>query len=135
METKEQLIKCIKDWVKIDNEIRQLTKEQVIRRNEKKKITTVLMDIMRKNEIDCFDIKDGQIMYHKKQVKKPINQKNLLELLSKFYEGDSLKASEVNQFILENRETVVKENIVRKIHKDAVEKFSDIESDSTSAKS
>jgi hypothetical protein len=127
METKEQLIKCIKDWVKIDNEIRQLTKEQVTRRNEKKKISAVLMDIMRKNEIDCFDIKDGQIMYNKKQVKKPINQKNLLELLSKFYEGDSLKASEVNQYIFENRETVVKENIVRKIYKVT---DMDIESDS-----
>jgi hypothetical protein len=75
------------------------------------------MEIMKKNEIDCFDIKDGQIMYNKKQVKKPINQKNLLELLSKFYEGDSLKAAEVNQFVFENRETVVKENIVRKIYK------------------
>lgn len=117
METKEQLIKCIKDWVKIDNEIRQLTKEQTTRRNEKKKISALLMEIMRKNEIDCFDIKDGQIMYNKKQVKKPINQKNLLELLSKFYEGDSLKAAEVNQFVFENRETVVKENIVRKIYK------------------
>jgi hypothetical protein len=104
-----------------------LTKEQVTRRNEKKKISSVLMDIMRKNEIDCFDIKDGQIMYNKKQVKKPINQKNLLELLSKFYEGDSLKASEVNQYIFENRETVVKENIVRKIYKVT---DMDIESDS-----
>ena len=117
METKEQLIKCIKDWVKIDNEIRQLTKEQPKRRNEKKKISALLMEIMRKNEIDCFDIKDGQIMYNKKQVKKPINQKNLLELLSRFYEGDLLKATEVNQYVFENRETVVKENIVRKIYK------------------
>lgn len=117
MESKEQLIKCIKEWVKIDNEIRQLAKEQNNRRNEKKKISNALMDIMRKNEIDCFDINDGKIMYCKKNCKKPINQKNLLELLSKYYEGDQLKAFEVNQYINENRENVVKETIVRKIRK------------------
>jgi len=38
METKEQLINTIKRWVKIDNEIRALQKEQLARKNEKKKI-------------------------------------------------------------------------------------------------
>ena len=28
METKEQLIKCVKEWVRIDNELRTLQKEQ-----------------------------------------------------------------------------------------------------------
>ena len=37
MENKEQLIKCIKDWVKNDNEIRALQKEVNTRKNEKKK--------------------------------------------------------------------------------------------------
>ena len=40
METKEQLIKAIKEWVKIDNEIRTLQKEANVRKNEKKRITT-----------------------------------------------------------------------------------------------
>ena len=70
---------------------------------------------MSKNEIDCFDINDGQIMYVKKNVKKPITQKMLLGILSNYYKGDLLKASEVNSFIMESREESVREEIVRKI--------------------
>jgi hypothetical protein len=70
---------------------------------------------MKRNEIDCFDINDGQICYTKKNVKKPITKKILLDLLAKYYDGDLLKANDVNNFILNNREEEVKESIVRKI--------------------
>lgn len=118
METKEQLVNTIKKWVKIDNEIRALSKEQTIRKKERVKISNDLIEVMRKNEIDCFDINDGQIMYSKKNVKKPISQKALLQILSNFFNGDVLKASEINNFIMDNREEIVKEEIVRKINKE-----------------
>ena len=117
METKEQLIKTIKEWVKMDNEIRSLTKELNNRKNEKKKISTSLMEIMKKNEIDCFDINDGQICYSKKNIKKPITKKVLMDILSNYYNGDITKANELNNFIIDNREEVVKESIERKIKK------------------
>jgi len=120
METKEQLINSIKQWVKIDNEIRALQKEQTVRKKMREEITKNLMQTMQNNNIDCFDIKDGKIMYCKKNVKKAINNKMLIELLSKYYEGDELKAHEVHNFINENREVAVRESIVRKIKKDSV---------------
>jgi hypothetical protein len=116
METKEQLVQTIKQWVKIDNEIRALQKEQVARKKEKKNISARLMECMRNNEIDCFDMNDGQIMYTKKNVKKPITQKMLLPLIAQYYQGDLLKASQLNNYILDNREETVVENIVRKIY-------------------
>ena len=85
METKEHLIKTIKEWVKLDNEIRTLQKEQVQRKNDKKNVSTQLMEIMKKNEIDCFDINDGQICYSKKNIKKPITKKVLMGVLSKYF--------------------------------------------------
>ena len=117
METKEQLINCVREWVRIDNEIRLLQKEQAIRKNEKKAISKELVDVMRKNEIDYIDIKDGQIMYNKKNVKKPITKKNLMGILANFFKGDVEKAVELNDFIMENREETVRESIVRKIYK------------------
>ena len=69
METKEQLIEVVKQWVKLDNEIAALKKEENIRKNEKKDVSVKLMEIMKNNEIDCFDIKDGQICYSKKELK------------------------------------------------------------------
>lgn len=115
METKEQLIQSIKEWVRIDNEIRVLKKEQASRKIEKQAITDTLMEVMKKNEIDCFDIKNGQIIYSKKNVKKPITKKALLNILSTYYQGNIEKAEEVNNYILDNREEVVKETITRKI--------------------
>jgi hypothetical protein len=117
METKEQLVKTIKDWVKLDNDIRRLQKEIKQRKDEKAKTSTILMETMKKNEIDCFDINNGQICYTKKNVKKPITKKVLLDILSKYYKGDALKASEINNFILDNREETVKESIVLKVTK------------------
>jgi hypothetical protein len=117
METKDQLVKKIKEWVKIDNEIRALQKEVRKKQADKKTISADLMDVMRKNEIDCFDIKDGQITYSKKNVKKPITSKNLLGILANYCKGDIEKATEMNQFILDSREEIVKETIVRKIVK------------------
>jgi hypothetical protein len=117
MDSKEYLVKTIKDWVRIDNELRALQKELSARKNEKSKISDMLMAVMKKNEIDCFDTKnDGQIIYAKKNIKKPITKKVLLNILSNFYEGDSVKAEELNNYILENREVTVKETISRKIN-------------------
>jgi len=115
--TKEQLIHTIKEWVRIDNELRILSKQQSIRKKEKQEMSESLIEIMRSNEIDCFDIKNGQIMYTKRNIKKPITQKALLNILSNYYKGNLEKAEEVNNFIMENREQVVKETIVRKIDK------------------
>jgi transposase len=115
MESKELLIRTIKEWVRLDNEVRVLQKEQALRKIEKKNISTHLMEIMKKNEIDCFDIKDGQICYAKKSIKKPITKKALFDILEKYCKGDMLKATEINNYIIENREEVIKETIVRKI--------------------
>jgi hypothetical protein len=113
METKDQLIKTIREWVKIDNEIRALQKEQNSRKKEKKDISSSLINIMKSNEIDCFELNDGQLIYNKKNVKKPITKKTLLNILSKYYQGDASKAGELNAFILENREETTKESLVR----------------------
>jgi len=116
-ETKEQLVNIIKEWVKFDNEIRKLQTEVLSRKKEKAKMSVELISVMKQNEIDCFDLKDGQLLYTTKNVKKPITKKVLLNILSKYYNGDYMKASQLNDFILSNREEVVQESIVHKIDK------------------
>lgn len=118
MENKQQLIDSIKDWVKLDNEIRKLQSEISSRKNEKKNVSTKLMQTMNANNIDCFDIKDGQLCYTKRNVKKPITKKGLFDILTKYYNGDLMQATQVNEYIIENREEVVKETLVRKMAKD-----------------
>ena len=117
MENKEQLVQSIKDWVKIDNEIRALQAEVNKRKKEKKKISENLIMVMRENEIDVFDINDGQIIYAKRTVKSPITKASLLTILSDYCKGDIQQAATINNFIMDNREEVVKESIQRKIRK------------------
>ena len=117
METKDELVMNIKEWIKMDTEISKLQTEIKERKNKKKQLSEALMDVMKKNEIDCFDINNGQICYDKKNIKKPITKKALLDILSKFYKGDSLKAGELNTFILDNREETIKESIILKMNK------------------
>ena len=70
---------------------------------------------MRENKLDIFELKDGQLMYVKKNKKKPITQKQLLTLLSTYYKDDVSKAEEMHEYLMDNREEVVEETIQRKI--------------------
>lgn len=112
METKEQLVTAIKKWIKIDNDIKKIQKELNSRKKEKIGLSNDLIEVMKKNEIENINISNGKLVYTKKNIKKPLTQKLLTELLTNYYKGDVLKASEVNNFILENREETIKENIV-----------------------
>jgi hypothetical protein len=117
METKEELVINVKEWIKIDNEILQL-KAQVKERNLKKKqLTDSLMNVMKKNEIECFDINGGALIYKKNTIKKPITGKTLLTTLQKYYANDQKMAEELTKHVLESREEKVKETIKRKIDK------------------
>ena len=84
METKEQLVNNIKEWIKIDTEIAEL-KAQIRERNNKKKgLTENLVTVMKNNKIDCFDINGGALVYKTNKVKKPINGKSLLLALQSY---------------------------------------------------
>jgi DNA repair ATPase RecN len=116
MENKQLLIENIKEWVNLDNEIRELKKQEKTRKKRQDELSKNLMEIMKSNEIDEFDINKGKIIYKKKNVKKPITKKNLLEILSKYYNGDLTNASKLNTFIMDNREEVIVETISRTIN-------------------
>jgi len=80
METKEQLINTIKRWVKIDNEIRALQKEQLARKNEKKKISSLFLLNM-SNTISMFFINKVFVYKSWRMAIIPIRQ--LFDFLSK----------------------------------------------------
>jgi hypothetical protein len=116
--TKAELVQLIKDWMSIDNDIRSINKELRTRKENLKKVSQNLMKTMKENEIDEFDIKGGKLMYSKTNIKKPITKKNLVSILSKYYNGDISQALEMNNFIMNNREESVKEILKRSINKD-----------------
>ena len=75
------------------------------------------MDVMKSNEIDCFDINDGKLVYAKSKHKKPINKKSLYDALHAYFKDDVELAQEVSNHILNSREETIKESIKRKVEK------------------
>ena len=110
---KAEIIESIKEWIRIDNEIRNLNKEVRDRKTQQTNISKRLMTTMKDNNIDEFNVKEGKLIYSKKQVKKPITKKYLTDVLMKYYDGDAEQATELNSFIDENREATTKETIRR----------------------
>jgi len=117
MDTKEQLVINIKEWIKMDNEIAQLKNEIKERNNKKKTLTESLVSVMKTNSIDCFDINGGALIYKKNKVKKPINGKTLLTALQNYYKTDPKVAEDLAKHVMDSREEQIKETIKRKIDK------------------
>ena len=119
METKEQLINNIKEWIHYDNEIKKLKKEVKIRKEKQKKLTDDIVKVMKAKEIDCFDLNDGKLIYSQSKTKQTINKQHIMNCLEKYFKenGDENMITDLTNFILENREIKIKETIRRKIEK------------------
>ena len=116
--TKQELVNNIKEWINLDNDISKLNIEIKDRKNKKKKLSADLVEIMKKNDLDSFNINGGSILYKKNVTKKPITAKSLMQVLQQFYPTNATdKAEELTKFILENREETTKETILRKMNK------------------
>ena len=117
MATKEELVQNIKAWMKVDQEMKALQKELKERRLLKKNLSASLVDIMKTNEIDCFDITDGKLIYTKNKVKSALSKKHLITSLAQYFKNDRRMADELTKFIMDSRQEKEKENIKRKIKK------------------
>ena len=99
METKEQLVNNIKEWIKMDAEISELKAQIKDRNNKKKTLTENLVSVMKTNKIDCFDINGGALIYKTNKVKKPINGKTLLNALQNYYKTDPKIAEDIAKHV------------------------------------
>ena len=115
--SQEILIEIVKKWIQTDNKIKQLNQMNRQLRQEKKKLNTEMIDIMKKHDIDIFNIKDGQIRYKKETKKEPLSSLRLLNILSKHPQLGEEQAVSLRDYVFQNREEVVMESIVRKINK------------------
>lgn len=114
MDDKRKLIENVKSWIDIDNDIKVLQKELKEKRKEKKMFTQNLVEIMKTNNVDCFDIKNGKLLYTKKKVKAPLSKKHLFNSLNQYFKNNKDIIDELGNYILNSREEKIKENIKRK---------------------
>jgi len=116
MADRSNLIEHVKEWIHLDNDLKELRAQMKENRNRKKQITSILVDIMKTNDIDCFDITDGQLLYSKKNIKKPLTKKHLLTSLTKYFADNKDMVKELSSFIMSTRESKTKEDKRRKFN-------------------
>jgi len=116
-ETKEVLVKKIKEWIAVDAEIMRLTKEAKHLKAQKKELSDYLLHVMKTNEINCFNVTGGSLIYKRQKTKKALSSKSLLDTLKDFFtetDEDPAKAEVMTQYILNHRAEDVRESIARK---------------------
>jgi seryl-tRNA synthetase len=116
---KEQVVADIKEWIKCDNEIRQLQKEIKARKTIQNKLASNILNTMKSKEIDSFELNDGKLIYTQTKIKGSLNKNYLIKCIGNYFSNleDKEIANNLTEYILENRETKIKESIKRKINK------------------
>jgi hypothetical protein len=109
---KEILIENVNTWVSLDDEILALQREMRELKKKKTDITNILVDVMRKNNVDSFDMKDQSLLYKKQTIRQPINKKMLLGALQKMYKDEEVE--KIVECVMEQRQVKTKETITRK---------------------
>ena len=117
MSTKEELINLIKEWIDADNNIKKLQDVVKVKKEQKKNLTEDLLKIMKENEIECFDINKGKLLYTQRKTKKAVSKKTLLETLNNYFKDNEGLATDLTSFILDSREEKITETIRRKNEK------------------
>jgi len=115
--TKDQIKDYLRQWIRVENEIGTLTQEIKKRKLIHQQLSASLMEVMRKNEIDCFDITNGKIVYSKTKTRPPLNKAQLKSALLTYYKDDKDTASSLNEFLIASRVEKVREAIKMKIPK------------------
>lgn len=113
---KQQLQENVKEYIRIDDEIKALNKAAKERKNKKKEISEHILSCMNKFEINHMNINGGKLIYSVSKNKSPLNKNNISSILGKYFDDNS-KGKEVCQYLLENREKVERVRLKRTHHK------------------
>ena len=116
--TKDELVENIKQWIAVEQEIQLIQKELKHRKERKKILTSNLVDIMKTNEIDCFDVNNGKIVYTSNKTRSPMNKQHLYDCLSKhFSDSSDENVEELTNFIMKSRKIKTTDKIQYKLPK------------------
>lgn len=116
----EESVSTIKQWLDIESKISQHSANLRELRKEKKNLNSEMLNIMKANDIECFDCTSGQITYIKNNVKRGLNQKVLYELLGNYFNSQNANPAEAEKlckYIQDNRGTEIKETVKLKKNK------------------
>jgi hypothetical protein len=115
--SKEEMITHIKKWMQYDNDIKQLQNELKTKKESRLQHTEQLVNIMKSNEIDCFDVNNGKLLFSRTKVKTPLNKSQMVQALMEYFNNDEPRVRELEDRLMSARKEKITETIRRKINK------------------
>jgi hypothetical protein len=101
----------LKEWLILEDEIKVLANAV----KEKKKRMGILQGLITKtmkgHKLGRVNIKSGSILYQNKVTKESMGKRFIISRLTEYFKGDIIKATEVYNYLEENRAKKIKDNI------------------------
>jgi hypothetical protein len=101
----------LKEWLILEDELKVLSNAV----KEKKKRMGILQGLITKtmkgHKLARVNIKSGAILYQNKVTKESMGKRFIVSRLTEYFKGDIIKATEVYNYLEENRGKRVKDNI------------------------
>jgi hypothetical protein len=101
----------LKEWLILEDELKVLANAV----KEKKKRMAILQGLITKtmkgHKLARVNIKSGSILYQNKVTKESMGKRFIVSRLTEYFKGDIIKATEVYNFLEENRGKKIKDNI------------------------
>jgi transposase len=72
---------------------------------------------MKSNEIDCFDVNNGKLLFSRTKVKTPLNKSQMVQALMEYFNNDEPRVRELEDRLMSARKEKITETIRRKINK------------------
>lgn len=116
MEEENQILKKdfaskVKEYITLDEQIKKLGQLVKERRVRMKELSEEIMEEMAENEIDYVNIRNGVLIYNKKEGFKGLSKKVMINGLTNFFNDDEEKTNEAMDTIMNTREKVVKTSL------------------------
>lgn len=105
-----ELVPVIQEWRRIYEELEELKQQTGERKKRVKLLDNIIMEKMKMGNIGALNLKNGQILYKKKETKEGLTPKTVQKLLTEHFQ-DEKAAAEAMKYMLENRESRIKEKI------------------------
>jgi hypothetical protein len=101
----------VKEYITLDEQIKKLAQLVKERRNRMKELSTEIMEEMAENEIDYVNIRNGVLIYNKKEGFKGLSKKVMINGLTAFFNADEERTQDAMDTIMNTREKVVKTSL------------------------
>ena len=108
----EEFVEIVKNWVKIDDEIREKNNQIKELKDEKKEYETFILEFMQNNHENVINISDGKLRVNKSTTKAALKQESKQSSLFDLTR-DPNKALQMTKYILDNRPLAERVNLKR----------------------